>query len=313
MNSTVNRRVAHTTDIDEARRSMSTLFGATMGLTADPPKGFQFDMAATADTGLDAAAMRFSGSCRSGTDSFPDIVIAHAVQGRHRWRMGNETGPGTVPFIVPPDRELRVEFSELRIRTLRLETDLVRKVARTMSGRDPGPLRMEGLNAASSHHRLVAETLRFIESTLIADAELADAPLARAGIVHQATVSILTAYPLTDIDASDSDNAPRAVRRAVAYMEEHAHEPITMADVAEAAGFSTRALQSAFRRRFDVTPSQYLRLLRLRAAHDELRDSYGPRTSVREVARRWGFVHAGRFAHLYTVQYGERPSDTLRR
>jgi transcriptional regulator GlxA family with amidase domain len=96
-------------------------------------------------------------------------------------------------------------------------------------------------------------------------------------------------------------------------MEQHLQDPISIADIAIAAGVSTRALQSAFQRQFEMTPSHYLRRMRLRAAHEELRTATDARVAVRDVARRWGFVHAGRFAQLYADQYGERPSETLRR
>jgi AraC family ethanolamine operon transcriptional activator len=34
---------------------------------------------------------------------------------------------------------------------------------------------------------------------------------------------------------------------------------------------------------------------------------------VQEVAARWGFSHMGQFSSDYRLQFGERPSDTLRR
>ncbi|MFH8251860.1 helix-turn-helix transcriptional regulator [Microbacterium sp. B2969] len=308
-----SRRMARTSDIDEARRSMDDLYRTPMALTADPTRDFRYEMAVATETGFAAAALRFGASCRSGTNAFPDVMVAHAVSGRHRWRVGSESGPGSVPFIVPPDREMRVEFSNSHIRTIGIDPALLRKVAQSLTGAEPGPLRLDGVNSDARHHALVTEALRFAEATLVGNAGLRDAPLARTQIVQQTIVSILTAYPIIELAARRADAAPRAVRRAVAFMEEHAREPITMTDVALAAGVSTRALQSAFQRRFEMTPSHYLRRLRLRSVHAELRNGFGPHASVRDIARRWGFVHAGRFARLYADEYGERPSDTLRR
>lgn len=99
------------------------------------------------------------------------------------------------------------------------------------------------------------------------------------------------------------------MRRAIAYIEEHAHEPITVDDVALAAGISTRGLQYAFRRAMGVTPTEYLRSERLARAHAELRE--GARAPVAEVARRWGFASPSRFAKHYREAYGCSPRQTL--
>ncbi|WP_345800389.1 helix-turn-helix transcriptional regulator [Microbacterium sp. AZCO] len=302
-----------TTDIEEARRSMGDVYRTPMALTADPTRDFRFEMALASEGGFAAAALRFGAACRSGTNSFPDVMVAHAPSGRHRWRVGNESGQGSVPFIVPPDREMRVEFSSSHIRTVGIDPALLRHVAHSVTGVEAGAFRLDGVNTDARHHSLVAEALRYVEATLVGNPALRDTPLVRAQIVHQTIIAILTAYPILPMSTPRSDTTPRAVRRAIAFMEEHAREPITMADVAVAAGVSTRALQSAFQRQFETTPSHYLRRLRLRAVHAELREGFGPKSSVREIAQRWGFVHAGRFARLYAEEYGERPSDTLRR
>ena len=307
------RRIARSTSIDEARRSIRELYGTTMALAADPPTDFRYEAASVADDGFSAATLRFSGTCRSGTDSFPDLIVAHAAAGRHRWRAGRESGPGAVPFVVPPGRDLRVEFTGLHLRTLRIGSDVVRRAAQGLTGVEPTSFRFDGINGDSRHHALMIETMRFVEATLVADASLRDAPLARARIVDQALTSVLTAFPLVDLAAPQPTATSRAVRRAIGHMEQHLQDPLSIADVAIAAGVSTRALQSAFQRQFSMTPSHYLRRMRLRAAHDELRNATDARVAVRDVARKWGFVHAGRFAQLYAEQYGERPSDTLRR
>lgn len=38
-----------------------------------------------------------------------------------------------------------------------------------------------------------------------------------------------------------------------------------------------------------------------------------PSLTVRGVAQRWGFAHTGRFAQQYLAEFGEHPSQTLRR
>lgn len=292
---------------------MLELYGTPVALVAEPPRDFRFEAASVTDDGFAAASLRFTGPCRSGTESFPDVIVAHAASGHHRWQVGRETGAGSVPFVIPPDRDLRVEFHGLHIRTLRIDPDLIRRSAQALTGAEPTPLRHDRVNGEARHPGLMAEALRFVEATIVADASLGDAPLVRAQIIQQTVASVLTAFPLFDLVVRPTPGTSRTVRRAVRYMEEHMRDAVTVADIAIAVGVSTRTLQAAFHRHLETSPSQYLRSLRLRAARDELRDSVDPKLAVRDVARRWGFEHAGRFAQVYAAEYGERPSDTLRR
>jgi hypothetical protein len=63
----------------------------------------------------------------------------------------------------------------------------------------------------------------------------------------------------------------------------------------------------------EVTPTAYLRELRLDRAHHELR-SAEPHAgvTVTDTALRWGFGHLPRFAAVYQRKFGQLPSETLR-
>ena len=128
--------------------------------------------------------------------------------------------------------------------------------------------------------------------------------------------SVLAAFPNnahTDPTAQDRVDAHSAtLRRAIAYIDDHAHEPITVADIAAAAHVTVRTLQYAFRRHLDTTPLGYVRQVRLSHAHRDLLAAGPDDTSVVAVAARWGFPHPGRFASLYRDMYGISPSHTLR-
>ncbi|GIH67909.1 AraC family transcriptional regulator [Sphaerimonospora thailandensis] len=107
--------------------------------------------------------------------------------------------------------------------------------------------------------------------------------------------------------------APVAVKRAMELIEAQAAEPLTVTDIAEAAGVGVRALQAGFRRHVESTPTAYLRDVRLERARAEL-TGHGPGTAtIADVARRWGFVHLGQFSRAYRERFGEAPSETLRR
>lgn len=102
-----------------------------------------------------------------------------------------------------------------------------------------------------------------------------------------------------------------SARRAMAYMDEHLAEPLTLPRVAEATGVGVRALQKAFRHEVDATPMEWLRDLRLDRAHELLLASSPGSTTVTEVAVRLGVPHLGRFSAHYRARFGEPPSQTL--
>jgi AraC-like DNA-binding protein len=102
------------------------------------------------------------------------------------------------------------------------------------------------------------------------------------------------------------------VRRAREFIEANADKPLTVADIARGAGVGVRGLQHGFQRSLDMSPTQFLRQVRLRHVHRELL-SADPSTTVAEAAARWGFLHQGRFAAQYRERYGVQPGDTLRR
>jgi AraC-like DNA-binding protein len=104
---------------------------------------------------------------------------------------------------------------------------------------------------------------------------------------------------------------PRHLRLAEDFMQAHLDQPITLEDMAEASGISSRGLQLAFRDWRGTTPLSFWRDARLTRAHADLLAA-APGTTVTEIALRWGFTHFGRFSQLYRARYGMCPRDTLK-
>ncbi len=116
----------------------------------------------------------------------------------------------------------------------------------------------------------------------------------------------------TPADEADSRPglAPGCVRRAEAFMQAHAEEPLRLADIARAAEVPARTLLDAFKRFRECSPMQYLRDMRLDVAHRRLGDPNAG-TTVASIAMECGFSHLGRFAQLYRERFGVAPSATL--
>ena len=101
---------------------------------------------------------------------------------------------------------------------------------------------------------------------------------------------------------------PASLRRALDYIDVHAHQDLLLADIAAAACVSTSSLLRLFKNQLDQTPGVLLRQVRLDKAHAELRRGDCP--SIRELALRWGFQNPSKFAQAYQRRFGEQPSVT---
>jgi AraC-like DNA-binding protein len=141
-------------------------------------------------------------------------------------------------------------------------------------------------------------------------------PLAARQLEHGLMSALLVTQP-SNYTATINGECPAAPTRAVGIaldlIESHPEWEHTTASLAREAGVSVRALQLGFQHRLDTSAMAYLKAVRLRRVHDALRAAEPDAVTVTEVAARWGFTHPGHFARAYRQQFGENPSQTLRR
>ncbi|MBL3686024.1 AraC family transcriptional regulator [Leucobacter zeae] len=190
-------------------------------------------------------------------------------------------------------------------------------LARQISGDDSLRVRVRGAEAISAEAaQHWARTFRYLAASLSALPEQEEArSLVATSLERLALWTVLSTFSTTFSDSVrrpvQTRAAPQTVRRALAYIDEHAHEPITVDDVARAAHISTRGLQYAFRRSVEFSPSDYLRRARLSGAREDLlRASEAAPLSaeaVERIAARWNFTNAARFANIYREEYREDP------
>lgn len=100
---------------------------------------------------------------------------------------------------------------------------------------------------------------------------------------------------------------PRAIARVVDAVRDDPARAWTAAEMAAVAGTTVRRLQEGFREWVGCTPMQHLVGVRLQRARADLEAH--PGVSVSEVAARWGFSSASRFAAAFRQRYGCLPSQ----
>lgn len=114
------------------------------------------------------------------------------------------------------------------------------------------------------------------------------------------------------LDQTPDLHTPDSITMAMDYLRANARRPLSVEEIAHAAGVSVRTLQAGFRRHLDTTPLAELRRVRLEGARQDLAAGR-PGATVAAVARHWGFHHPGRFAIHFAQAYGAPPSDLLTR
>lgn len=88
--------------------------------------------------------------------------------------------------------------------------------------------------------------------------------------------------------------------------------PLTMSQMEEFSGLSSRSLQYAFRERFGCSPMEWQRRERMMLAREQL-IANGPETSITQLAHAMNFSSSAAFATLYKRHFNETPSQTIER
>lgn len=307
-----------TTDPGLARTRLGEWYG---GLTVSAPadeRQWSSTRRGVSGPGFDVSTVDYrmdvEGEFAGSTDH---LLVAQVVSGNLEIGAGGRRarlGPGRAA-VVPAPCHLRIH--DLQVVAVSLDRDRVGRVAARMW--EDAPSRVVFTAPQPSSPELAGywdAVLRHVHDDVLADDALIGDPLVVADVAQRLAAAVLTVFPNT---ARDRDHAePRwtgtaVLRRAIEFMDEHAHEPISIDDVAAAARVGPRALQQAFRRHRDTTPLEYLREVRMERAHRDLTDGDPTRgDTVAAAATRWGFPHAGRFSVQYRERYGRSPRTTLR-
>lgn len=256
------------------------------------------DVAAAPAEGL------YIGQLKSGT-------LANYSEGTQR-----RHAPGDVFLVSQPGRARSADLRDADMEVTILPLDLISQAADVVPGQ--APVTFLGYAPVSpSAVRAWKDACTYVRGTVLASPGISGQPLLAAGAARLLAAAALTTFPNTATadgpDAPDRrDATPATLRRAVTFIEEHADQDITPADIAAAACATLRAVQLAFRRHMDTTPTAYLRRVRLDHAHRDLVAASPATTTVTAIAARWGFASPSRFSAGYRHAYGRLPGHTLR-
>jgi len=114
-------------------------------------------------------------------------------------------------------------------------------------------------------------------------------------------------------DARRAGPVSPVARRVTAYIDANLRSDLVLADLVEVSGMSARTLHSGFRQAHGMGPMAYLKKMKLIRCREALLLADPESEFVGDIAAHWGFYHLSSFARDYRRQFGELPSETLRR
>ncbi|OIV39464.1 hypothetical protein BIV57_01115 [Mangrovactinospora gilvigrisea] len=227
-------------------------------------------------------------------------------------------GAGDVLIGVGPRLARRHLSQHLAVHTLSLPAALIAAAAGRPAEDTERPWDFTSTTPLNAHASMLWRTTSAYIATMLRMPPQALGPLLIGNLARLAASTLLTAFPTTlggEARAAPydrTDATPPVLRRAIAFIDANPHRDIALADIAAAAHASPRALQYAFRRHLDTTPTAYLRRVRLEAAHRDLHAGTPATTTVTEIALRWGFASPSRLAAEHRAAYRTLPSQVLR-
>ena len=246
-----------------------------------------------------------------------NVPIKGWLQSRHR---GVEvTLSPEVASIYRPDGEISVTRWPAGTRNLAVKIDQVavnKALESLVDGPVDSPIRFTAelplkSDAAQSWVRLLLMVQRHLDGPdSVLRHSVVSVPLVES-LIHG--FLLVADHPYRETLAAPAEpGRPAALRNAMDIIETGAHLPLTTSTLARQCHVSVRTLQEGFRRQLGMSPMAYVRAVRLRRAHRDLRSADPSHSTVAAIAHRWGFTHLGRFAEAHKTVYGETPLQALR-
>lgn len=312
----VHRTSYVSTSAEEAWDVLSRMYTGARPHTGSLQAAVRFDAAETPGLAVDHGHLS---AAQGAFDPSPDqLNIISVLDGRISLdfgRRGAVISTAGDSYLYLPDGPADLRWDDFEALPVRVPLSEVTRSAAAQTGIPADALRFTSPRPRTpGHAQLWLRTARLLRDQLADPHSSQLGTLVHRGLINLTAATLLEVFPNTAMTRGyipgPGDVRPAAIRRAVAYIDTHVSLPITVTDIADAAGTTPRALRAAFRRHLDTTPTAYLRRARLEAARADLSDlDQHTHPTVAEVAWRWGYTHPNHFIADYTATYGA-PPDT---
>lgn len=273
---------------------------------------------------MSGALMHLSvGSIGISTGNFSHSVRGRGVLSEHRWmftffanpaRMQHfEVNPGNI-ILLAPGREHFSSYPTANTYTsVFIEPgELLSFIASQQGSRDAKVWRepeslLIGAGSASAAAAISTLVAALCDATLSDDS----AEFYKRNILQILTAPVLDGIPYRGVPLKHQSRV-QLVHEVEHYLAAAGSRPIHISELSEMFRVHPRRLHRAFMDVLGVPPITFLRRKRMRDVHAVLSRG-GRHVLIRAVAREHGFLELGRFAGEYQKQFGEKPSQTLKR
>jgi AraC family transcriptional regulator len=218
--------------------------------------------------------------------------ICFVLTGAYDERYGNRhrTGRQGMVILHPEGEHHANTHHDAPVRLLSVEIE----GARLASLREAAPVLAEAVDHAGGEIARLAMSLT---------REFRGNGTASALAIEALVLEILVACCRRETDRDAV--APAWLARADAFLRDRFAQPLTLSDVARAAGVHSAHLARTFRRHHGHSVAGHIRRLRLEAAHALLREKA---PSLAEIADACGFSDQSHFTRHYRAAYGVTPA-----
>jgi AraC family ethanolamine operon transcriptional activator len=251
------------------------------------------------------------GSPPPGTRTFG--ILDQGIEGVHWY--GRNVTDSTLLSFHPTSGFEALSQTDFRCYTLSFTEVQLARISEALGFPDIDDL----LDRYEAAHTCENEALTAIRDKLrqIFDATESNPAIARTSglrneIEHEIPALLLSTLSMaaSEIRKPSMRARRRTLEKAVSFIDEHAEQFLTIEELCRAVGVSWRTLDYAFKEHFEISPKKYLMAVKLNAVQKELR-RMGPKSTIANIANRWGFWNMSQFAKDYRKLFGELPSETV--
>lgn len=263
---------------------------------------------------LDLCSLRYGEQIQVNSKALETVYhLQLQLSGHCRWHSRGQEhylSPGEMLLINPEDPVDLTYSSDCEKLIVKLPVGLLEQACSDSQGSSPAQgIRFAANLYPSQQLQGVAELLRLICQE--ASSGQCQGPLAEQ-YSRLLAAKLLCALE-TNIQQEQVEESCPSFSRIADYIEEHLKKDISVEQLAKLAHMSSRSLYLLFERKAGTTPKSYIRQRKLEQIHQQLSSSPARVRNITEIAMDYGFMHLGRFSESYRNEFGELPSDTLRR
>ncbi len=244
--------VAETTDLETAEDVLSSTYAPVRIHPRGPRRGLRLERAALGPVQFHHVDMAMNFEAEGSPLGM--LVFGELTSGL--LRQGSDSTdrhylPGEVFLAAQPGHPYIATVYGAEMQLAVIDPALPSQVADPAPGRTQAPVRFTGYEAISAQARMQwSAACAYVRDHLLAASGESLTPLVAASATRLLIATALATFPnnaLTQPTAEDRrDGSTATLHRAVMFIDEYAHQDITIADVAAAAHVTIRAVQLHF-------------------------------------------------------------------